>query len=51
MTQAQDLAAVLAHASSIASGLTISDSYGNSLTLSGVSSATIAANPGAVHLA
>jgi hypothetical protein len=51
MTQAQDLAAVLAHANSGPSGLTISDSQGDSLTLAGVSAATVAANPGAVHFA
>ncbi len=44
MTQAQDLAAVLAQASG-ASGTTILDSRGDSLTLAGVGSATIAANP------
>ena len=51
MTQAQDLAAVLAHASNGPSGLTISDSHGDSLTLAGMSAATIAANPAAVHFA
>jgi serralysin len=51
MTQAQDLAAVLAHASNGPSGLTISDSQGDSLTLAGVSAAMIAANPAAVHFA
>ena len=45
MSEAQDLAAVLAHASSGASGLTISDSDGDSLTLTGVTAAMIAANP------
>ena len=39
MTQAQDLAAVLAHASNGPSGLTISDSHGDSLTLAGMSAA------------
>jgi serralysin len=34
MTQAQDLAAVLAHSSSTSSGLVISDSYGDTLTIS-----------------
>jgi hypothetical protein len=34
MTQAQDLAAVLAHSSSTASGLVISDSHGDTLTFS-----------------
>jgi len=51
MTQAQDLAAVLAHALGGRSGLTISASNGDSLTLVGVSAATIAANPGAVRFA
>jgi hypothetical protein len=51
MTQAQDLAAVLAHAVSGPSGLTICDSQSDSLTLAGVSAATIAANPGAVRFA
>ena len=51
MTQAQDLAAVLAHAVSGTSGLTISDSTGDSLTLGGVSAATMAANPSVVKFA
>jgi hypothetical protein len=51
MTQAQDLAAVLAHSLGGRSGLTISASNGDSLTLVGVSAATIAANPGAVRFA
>ena len=51
MTQAQDLAAVLAHASNGPSGLTISDSHGDTLALAGVSAATIAANPNAVQFA
>ena len=45
MSEAEELAAVLAHASSGASGLTISDSDGDSLTLTGVTAAMIAANP------
>jgi hypothetical protein len=45
MSQAQDLAAVLAHASSSAAGLTISDSDGDSLTLAGVTAAMVAADP------
>ncbi len=45
MSQAQDLAAVLAQASSSASGLTISDSDGDSLTLTGVTAAMVAADP------
>jgi Right handed beta helix region len=47
MTQAQDLAAVLNHASRGAN-TTIADSHGDSLTLVGVTAATLAANPGAV---
>ena len=42
---------MLAHATSGASGLTISDSDGDSLTLTGVTAATIAANPTAIHFA
>ena len=45
MSQAQDLAAVLAQASSSVSGLTISDSNGDSLTLTGVTAAMVAADP------
>ena len=45
MSQAQDLAAVLAQASSSVSGLTISDSDGDSLTLTGVTAAMVAADP------
>jgi hypothetical protein len=47
MTQAQDLAAVLSH---VAAGpsTTIADSYGDSLTLTGVTPAALAANPSAV---
>ena len=51
MSQAQDLAALLAHAASGSSGLTISDSHGDSLTLAGVSAATVAANPTAIRFA
>ena len=51
MSQTQDLTALLAHASSGSSGLTISDSYGDSLTLAGVSAATVAANPAAIRFA
>jgi len=39
------LAAVLAQASSNVSGLTISDSDGDSLTLAGVTAAMVAADP------
>ena len=51
MSQAQDLAALLAHAASGSSGLTISNSHGDSLTLAGVSAATVAANPTAIRFA
>ena len=51
MSQGQDLAAVLAQASSGPSGLTIGDSNGDTLTLLGVSAATIAANPAAIQFA
>ena len=46
MTQAEDLAAVMSQATRNASGLTISDSHGDSLTLAGVTPSMIAANPG-----
>ena len=36
MTQAEDLAAVLSHATRTSSGLTISDTHGDSLTLAGL---------------
>ena len=45
MSQAQDLAAVLANATSSATGLTITDSEGDSLTLAGVTAAMVAADP------
>jgi hypothetical protein len=48
MTQAEDLAAVMAHAARGVSGLTITDTQGDSLTLSGVTPATVAANPAMV---
>ena len=44
MTQAQDLDAVLSHASSSGSGITFSDSFGDKLTLSGLTASTITAN-------
>ena len=47
MTQAQDLAAVLSHATSGAS-TTIVDSHGDSVTLAGVATAALAVNTGAV---
>ena len=46
MTQAEDLAAVMAHAARGASGLTITDTRGDSLTLAGVTPSIVAANPG-----
>jgi hypothetical protein len=46
MTQAEDLAAVMSQATRGPSGLTISDSHGDSLTLTGVTPSIIAANPG-----
>ena len=48
MTQAQDLAAVLAKSTASATGLRIADSHGDSLTLAGLTAATIAANPTAI---
>ncbi len=45
MTQAQDLSAVLLHASNGRSGLIISDSHGDSLTVAGLTVPAIAANP------
>jgi hypothetical protein len=59
MTQAQDLAAVLSHATSALSpvvtvgggtngGVTIGDKWGDSVSLVGVSAATLTANPGAI---
>ncbi|RBP17695.1 peptidase M10/serralysin-like protein [Roseiarcus fermentans] len=51
MSQAQDLAAVLATASSGPSGTTIADSYGDRLTLAGVAAATLVSNPKAVTFA
>ena len=48
MTQAQDLAAVLSHASSSSNGVTIGDRWGDSVALVGVSALTLTANPSAV---
>ena len=48
MTQTQELAAVLLNASSGVAGTTITDSHGDSLTLAGISAATLSANPGLV---
>ncbi len=49
MTQAEDLAAVMAHAARGASGLTITDTRGDSLTLTGVTPSMVAANPAMVE--
>ena len=46
MTQAEDLAAVISKATRSSSGLTISDTHGDSLTLTGVTPSMVAANPG-----
>jgi hypothetical protein len=50
MTQAQALAAVLDNGGAQGScGLTISDSHGDSLTLAGVTTSTVAANPAMIQ--
>jgi hypothetical protein len=46
MTQAQDLAAVLSQATRTSSGLTISDTHGDSLTIAGLTPSMLAVNPG-----
>lgn len=51
MTQAQDLAAVLAKSTENATGLRIADSHGDSLTLAGLTAATIAADPSVIKFA
>jgi hypothetical protein len=48
MTQAQELAAVLAKSTQNATGLRIGDSHGDSLTLAGLSAPTIAADPSVI---
>ena len=48
MSQAQDLAAVLAHATCGPSATTIADSHGDSLTLAGLTASSLAANSGVV---
>jgi len=48
MTQAQDLAAVLGNATTGSNSTTIADSYGDKVTLNGVTPATLTANPNAV---
>jgi hypothetical protein len=45
MTQAEDLAAVMSQGARGPSGLTIFDSQGDSLTLTGVTALTVGANP------
>jgi hypothetical protein len=45
MTQAEDLAAVMSQATRTSSGLTIHDTHGDSLTLTGVTPSMIAVNP------
>jgi hypothetical protein len=45
MTQAEDLAAVLSQATRGPSGLTISDTHGDSLTIAGLTPSMLAANP------
>ena len=51
MTQAEDLAAALSHAARSGSGLTITDTHGDSLTLAGVTPSTVAANPAMIQFA
>jgi hypothetical protein len=51
MTQAQDLAAVLAKSTENGTGLRIADSHGDSLTLAGLTAATIAADPSVIKFA
>jgi hypothetical protein len=45
-TQAQDLAAMLAHTTQSGANAVITDDYGDTVTLTGVSKATLAANAG-----
>ncbi|RBP02525.1 hypothetical protein DFR50_1511, partial [Roseiarcus fermentans] len=49
MTQAQDVAAVLGQSVGTANSVTVFDSVGDSLTLQGVTAATLAAQPNAVQ--
>ena len=51
MTQAQDLAAVLAKSTENGTGLRIANSHGDSLTLAGLTAATIAADPSVIKFA
>ena len=48
MTQAQELAAVLAKSTQNATGLRIADSHGDALTFAGLTAPTIAANPSVI---
>ncbi|HEY1453240.1 MAG TPA: M10 family metallopeptidase C-terminal domain-containing protein [Roseiarcus sp.] len=48
MTQAQDLAAVLAKSTENATGLRIADSHGDALTFAGLAAPVIAANPSVI---
>lgn len=48
MTQAQELAAVLAKSTQNATGLRIADSHGDALTLAGLTAAAITANPSVI---
>ena len=45
MTQQQDLTALMSHATPGASGMIITDSQGDTLTLTGVTAATVGAEP------
>lgn len=49
MTQAQDLAAILAHGVNGTAGFTIQDSNHDTITLAGLTGAALAANPGVFH--
>jgi hypothetical protein len=49
MTQAQDLAAVMSQATRGASGLTISDTHGDSLTIAGLTPSMLAVTPAMLH--
>ena len=51
MTTAQKLASVLSHVSGTSGSATIADSHGDTLTLAGVSAATLAANPSLMKFA
>ena len=49
MSQASDLAAIIAHSSGGVSGITITDSFGDRLNLAGVTSSMLSANPGDIR--